>query len=138
MPHIQRLRDSGDRATPVRSELIAILSKAGCPLSVVDLGRRLSEINLRPNKTTLYRALDLMVARGWIHELDFGGGRKCYEWAEVHHHHLVCKKCHRIEELEAHDLESAFEQFEKKLSLRSSFADLSHSLEFYGVCGQCQ
>jgi Fe2+ or Zn2+ uptake regulation protein len=40
--------------------------------------------------------------------------------------------------LEAHDLESAFEQFEKKLSLRSSFADLSHSLEFYGVCGQCQ
>jgi Fe2+ or Zn2+ uptake regulation protein len=40
--------------------------------------------------------------------------------------------------LEAREMEPAFAKFEKGLSLKSDFSDLSHSLEFYGICNRCQ
>lgn len=134
----QRLRRTGDRATPVRSALMTILSESNGPLGVADLSQRLMRKKLRPNKTTLYRALGFMVERGWIHELDFGNGRKSYEWAEGHHHHLVCRECHRVEEVETNALEDSFLHFERGLGRKSKFASLTHSLEFYGLCAKCQ
>jgi len=132
-----KFREKGVRLTPIRKAVVSILAKSKKPLCVEGVGNQLARLGLRPNKVTLYREVDFLVRGGWATALDLGGGRKCYEWASEHHHHLVCKKCHRIEELEAHEMEPVFAKFEKRLARKSSFADLSHSLEFYGVCKQC-
>jgi len=133
-----KFREKGIRLTSVRKAVVSIFAKSKKPLCVEGIGNRLDRLSLRPNKVTLYREVDFLVRGGWVTALDLGGGRKCYEWASEHHHHLVCKKCHRIEELEAHDMEPAFAKFEKSLARKSGFADVGHSLEFYGICNRCR
>ena len=133
-----RFREEGVRLTPVRKAVVSVFIESGRPMGFAEIASRLEEIGLTPNKTTVYREIDFLVSGGLVVELSLGGGRKCYEWASGHHHHLVCRSCHRIEELEAHEMEPAFEKFEKSLSRKSSFAELSHSLEFYGICNQCR
>jgi Fe2+ or Zn2+ uptake regulation protein len=133
-----QFRHRGIRLTIVRKSVVSILAKSKKPLCVEGIGNSLARLGLRPNKVTLYREVDFLVRGGWATALDLGGGRKCYEWASEHHHHLVCKKCHRIEELEAHEMEPSFAKFEKSLASTSGFAEIGHSLEFYGVCNRCR
>ncbi len=130
------VRKSGGRLTPIRRAVMSILVKSKKPICVEGIGNRLVRLGLRPNKVTLYREVDFLVRGGWATALDLGGGRKCYEWSSRHHHHLVCRKCNRIEELEAHEMEPAFEAFERTLARKSGFADIGHSLEFYGGCNR--
>jgi len=133
-----QFRHRGIRLTTVRRSVVSILVAACKPLCVEGVANQLRKKGSLPNKVTLYREIAFLVQGGWAHELDFGSGRKCYEWASEHHHHLVCKKCHRIEELEAHEMEPTFAKFEKSLARKSGFADVGHSLEFYGLCKKCQ
>ena len=133
-----QFRQRGARLTPVRKAVVSVLAKSKKPICVEGIGSCLMRLGLKPSKVTLYREVDFLVSGGWATVLDLGGGRKCYEWASEHHHHLVCKKCNRIEELDAHEMESSFVKFEKSLSRKSGFADLGHSLEFYGICNRCQ
>ena len=135
---VGKLREKGARITPVRKAMVSVLIEAKGPLSILEIGRRLARKGHAPNKTTLYREMDFLVRGGWIHELDFGDGRKCYEWKAGHHHHLVCRNCQAVEEIEVGELESAFGAFEKKLGKKSNFASVSHSLEFYGTCNHCR
>jgi Fur family ferric uptake transcriptional regulator len=51
-----------------------------------------------------------------------------------HHHHLICKTCHRVEEIEACTVAS----LERELAKQKGYTDLTHSLEFFGVCPKCQ
>lgn len=141
MKHVEAIfdqfRQGGIRLTPVRKAVVVILVGAGKPISVAELTNRLATFDLMPNKTTLYREIAFLVDGGWIHGLDFGDGRKCYEWASEHHHHLVCRKCDRVEEVGVGRLEPAFAEFEKKLIGKSGFSGLGHSLEFFGLCPDC-
>jgi Fe2+ or Zn2+ uptake regulation protein len=133
-----QFRRDGIRLTPIRKAVVSVLAKSKKPICVEGVGNHLGRLGLSPNKVTLYREVDFLVRKGWVTALDLGGGRQCYEWASGHHHHLVCRKCNRIEELEVHELEPAFAKFEKRLGRKSGFSDLSHSLEFYGICKRCR
>jgi Fur family ferric uptake transcriptional regulator len=62
-----------------------------------------------------------------------------YELAENqagdhHHHHLICKVCQRVEPVDA----CAVSKLEKNIVAEYGYADVSHRLEFFGVCPQCQ
>lgn len=54
---------------------------------------------------TVYRTLELFCDFDIIHSMDFGDGRKRYEFGDSesdghHHHHLICLKCGAILEVE--------------------------------------
>jgi Fur family ferric uptake transcriptional regulator len=51
---------------------------------------------------------------------------------EEHHHHFQCKKCHRITEIDLCGIDTQTKLLEKK-----GFRDISHRLEFFGLCPQC-
>lgn len=132
-----QFRKKGVRLTSVRKAVVSVLAGAGKPLCVADIVGQLAKRGLSPNKTTVYREIDFLIREGWIHGLDFGDSRKCYEWVTEHHHHLVCRKCERVEEVGVDRLEPAFAEFEKGLMAKTRFSNLSHSLEFYGICNRC-
>lgn len=50
-----------------------------------------------------------------------------------HHHHIVCRTCGKIENVEA----CILGELEKMLA-QKGYTDLSHSLEFFGVCESCR
>ena len=57
--------------------------------------------------------------------------RRC--GVDEHHHHLRCRSCGSVEELEA----PAVERWAAELGRRSGYAELSHSVEVSGICPAC-
>lgn len=112
------LHTAGLKATSNRLEVLDMLYKAGQPLTAQELGKY------------TYRALKEFTKAGLVRRVDFQHGHAHYELIKPddHHHHVICKKCEKIEDV-------------KELSLKipkiKNFKILNHSLEFYGYCNAC-
>ena len=123
------------RSTPVREKLIELFSK-GLLLSVPDIQKLLLSYKLSPNKTTIYREIEFLKENNLIQEIDFGDGKKRYERTDgEHHHHLICTSCKNIDDV---TLESDLDHFEEKIKSTKKFKVTRHSLEFFGLCLNCQ
>lgn len=131
------LRDKGERITGVRKAIVEILSTGHNPLSVPELLASLKKKKLIVNKTTVYRQLELLLFHKVVREVRFQDRRVRYELSlgEDHHHHLVCIKCHKTDDI---SFDEDLERQEKTILAKKKFKVLNHSLEFYGLCANCQ
>ncbi len=86
------------------------------------------------NISTVYRTLELLKRLGLVTETDLGEGRVRYHPAEKgHHHHLVCRECGAIIDLD----ESLLAPLKSALLQEYRFsADLRH-LAILGRCVNC-
>lgn len=108
--------------------VLDILKKSKKPVDAAVLVNKLGV-----NKTTVYRQIEKFVKEGLILEVEFGDGKKRYELGSLdHHHHLICKKCKKIEDI-ALDEDIVLKEVVKK----TNFKVESHSLEFFGLCIDC-
>jgi Fe2+ or Zn2+ uptake regulation protein len=125
------LKEHNLKNTKVRRDLFQIFSKAGHPIDAVELTE-----SLKVNKTSIYRELKVLLAKGLILEIDFGDGKKRYELSSLdHHHHLVCTSCKSVSDVQlSKDLSAEEELIEKE----KSFKVQRHNLEFFGLCANCQ
>lgn len=134
-----KLKDSGLKITPQRRAIINILlNNKNTHLSseeIYDLVRvNCPEIGL----ATVYRTMQLLDEIGVISKLNLDDGCIRYEIdlnkSESHnHHHLICKKCGAIIEVE-NDL---MEDVENKIQNAYNFKILDHDIKFYGICKKC-
>lgn len=87
------------------------------------------------NKSTVYRTLESLKERGLVTETDLGDGILGYHPAEKgHHHHLICEKCGKVQEMG----DATLSRLKAALLRRYGFrADLKH-LAVFGKCKQCQ
>lgn len=105
--------------------------------SAQDIYGRLRQSNEKaPGLTTVYRALESLVALGYVQAVDLGDGEKLYEVVEPgeHHHHLVCEGCGLSNHLD----QCMVEEFEGAIRAKYGFQIKSHVLEIFGVCTACQ
>jgi Fur family ferric uptake transcriptional regulator len=86
------------------------------------------------NISTVYRTLELLKGLGLVTETDLGEGRVRYHPAHKgHHHHLVCRECGTIIDLD----ESVVASLKSTLLREYKFdADLRH-MAIFGLCEQC-
>lgn len=88
---------------------------------------------LKVNKTTVYRQIDKLLQENKIIEVELGDGKKRFELKDlIHHHHLVCKKCGSLEDIELDE-----KIIMRNITKRTNFKVESHSLEFFGTCVNC-
>lgn len=128
---LSELKSSGFRITQARIKLLKILEKSTQPIEASDLVTK-----IKVNKTTIYRELDFLEAQNLITESDFGDGKKRYELtSKGHHHHIVCTKCDKVECI---DVQADLEKEQLRLEKENNFKINSHSLEFFGLCGDCK
>lgn len=132
---IKGLQSSGYKITPVRSSLIEVILESTTPLSVVEIKEMLKTKGLNPNKTTVYREVGFLKNFNVLKEIDFGDGKKRYEILQNHHHHIVCIKCSKINDVQ---MEKDLNKEEKKILKGMGFKPIGHSLEFFGLCSNCQ
>lgn len=130
---IEKLKDEGHRITKARRAIVEIFSNFEEPLSVADILDILKKLKINSNKTTIYREIDFLKAKGIIHEIDFGESKKRYE-LKGEHHHIICESCSRVEDIEDCEVES----LEKTIKSKTGFKISRHSLEFFGLCRSCQ
>lgn len=131
--HMQ-LREAGQRATPARLAILAVLEKTKKPLSVEKINQKLGDKKI--DYVTVYRTVNILKEIGIVRQIDLHHGHAHYELAALgDHHHVVCMKCDRIEDVDNCSVEA--DMYDKALQ-QSGFASIAqHSLEFFGLCQQC-
>lgn len=122
------------KRTPARAKIVELLYSANAPVDIQDIIDSLRAKNLNTNKATVYRTMDLLFSNGFINKVEFGEGKFRYEIKKGDHHHLICKKCKVIEDVE----DKYMGKLEEEIYKDKGFKVLSHSLEFFGICKQCQ
>lgn len=88
---------------------------------------------------TVYRTLELFSDFDIVHRMDFGDGRKRYQFGDSeimghHHHHLICLKCGKIQEAG----EDLLEDLESRVSRDFDFEVKNHQLKIFGKCKNCK
>ncbi len=87
---------------------------------------------------TVYRSMHLLERLGMVKEFDLGDGIARFELLregdDGHHHHLVCTRCAGVVELD----ECSMTELEERIAARNGFTRVSHRLEFFGICPECQ
>ena len=128
------LQAQGYRLTPQRMLVIEALHNADGHISAEEIYEQLHARYPYSNVSTVYRTLELLKKLNLVAETDFGEGRVRYHVAEKsHHHHLVCRKCGKVVDLD----ESLLYPLQDTLLRNYGFAaDLRH-LAISGECSDC-
>jgi Fur family transcriptional regulator, ferric uptake regulator len=124
------------RATRQRravSETLAELDDFHSAQQIHDI---LTERGDRVGLSTVYRTLQALADAEEIDVLRSDDGEALYRRCSSghHHHHLVCRSCGRTVEVEG----PTVERWADRIAAEHDFADVSHSLEIFGVCADCR
>jgi len=131
----ETLLEKGHRLTPQRMLVIEALHSADKHISAEEIYEQLHSRYPYSNISTVYRTLELLKKLNLVTETDFGEGRVRYHVAEKgHHHHLVCRSCGKVIDME----EAALYPLKDTLLQEYGFdADLRH-LAISGECNGCR
>ena len=130
------LKNKGFRLTPVRKGMISYIASAKRPVDDEQIKAYLNTKPILFNRTTIYRELKFLTDEKIITEIMFPDGVKRYEVAHLkHHHHVICKKCKKIEPIYLDE-----KIFTKEVIRNSpkNFSITGHVLEFSGFCEKCK
>jgi Fe2+ or Zn2+ uptake regulation protein len=131
-----RLRRRQIKLTRPRLAVLEVLRSQHRPLSVSEIHRALSRDKC--DLASVYRSIRALEKAGVVKAFRFGNGPERYELLaegdDGHHHHLVCTRCDTVREIE----ECELGRIETALTHRSGFRSVTHRLEFFGVCPDCQ
>ncbi|MDY6893136.1 MAG: Fur family transcriptional regulator [Chloroflexota bacterium] len=132
---LEILREKGYRLTPQRMMVLEAIEASHDHISAEEIHAKARIKYPYINISTVYRTLDLLKEQGLVTETDLGGGRFLYHpVGKAHHHHLVCKKCGKVRDIDA----SAFQQLKDELKSKYGFdAEFEH-LAIFGTCEDCQ
>ncbi len=129
------LRDLSLKATPARIAVLTYLEKSGTPLDIASIIEYLKKKNIKVDQATVFRIINLFTSRGLTRQIQLQEGKFRYEVAsKPDHHHLICKKCGQIEDIS----DCKISKLEKEIETKKKFKIVSHSLEFFGICEDCQ
>lgn len=122
------------RQTPQRKEILRILSESETPVTAEQVHAVAANSFPRLALTTVYRALEALVAQSVAERSIYDDGVARYRVAATHRHFLTCVDCNRAVPLSA----CPFEQLKDELARETGFAISSHKMEFYGYCPECR
>ena len=124
------------RITRLRKAIVGIFAVNDLPISADELMELLRSGKTSFNRASVYREIAFLKERGVIQEIQFLHERvKRYELASLdHHHHLVCLRCNRVEDI---ILENDLVDQERSILKSKGFKVTNHMLEFHGICRGC-
>jgi len=132
----ERLRRQSRKITGPRAAILEILRQHPHPLTIKEIFSEMpaGECDL----ATIYRSMHLLEQMGMVKRFHFHDGAARFELVEEgddgHHHHLVCTKCSQTVELK----ECFPAEIERRIAETNGFKAVTHKLEFFGICPDCQ
>ncbi|MEH2200257.1 Fur family transcriptional regulator [Nostoc sp.] len=124
------------RAIRTRSQerIFNLLKTIKKGISAQDIYVELRNTNQSMGLATVYRSLEALKLEGIVQVRNLANGEALYSLAQQDKHHLTCLQCGvsiPIHQCPVHDLEDQLESSHK-------FKVFYHTLEFFGLCSQCQ
>jgi Fur family ferric uptake transcriptional regulator len=130
----------GYRITAPRRAVLDALATGQEPRTVAQLHHALGVE--RVNLVSVYRTVKLLCDVGLVRATDAAQGQRRYELAEpftAHHHHLICRRCGQIEDLDGCLLEAdVLVRLGRRVRQSHGFRVTDHELRFFGTCRRCE
>ena len=146
-------RERGLRLTTIRARVLGLIARQGKPIKAYDLLELLRVDNARADQAridggpdedsagaaappTVYRALDFLLANGFIHKLEsVNAFVACHHPNTAQHSvpFLICNRCHSAVELEDLEVVAALDERARALG----FVPQAQTLEVHGICARC-
>lgn len=132
---INEMSQRNTRPRRVIEERLIELAEKGTVFAVDELWQEIRRAEPRLGRATVYRVVDMLVDKGLLDRIDFADSTHYYRICDGthHHHHLTCKQCHRVVEVDiclpADQLTAIGQQF--------GFEIEDHSLSLFGRCPDC-
>jgi Fur family zinc uptake transcriptional regulator len=135
--------ERGLRLTPIRARVLGLVAEAGKPVKAYDLLEMIRPGNSGEGEgagaaapPTVYRALDFLLANGFIHKLEsVNAFVACHHPSTAQHSvpFLICDRCHSAVELEDKAVVAALDERARALG----FVPQAQTLEVHGLCARC-
>jgi Fur family ferric uptake transcriptional regulator len=130
------LRRQARKITGPRAAILEILRQHPRPFTNKEIFAALPKG--RCDLATIYRAMHLLEGLGMVKRFDFGDSTARFELVgegnDGHHHHLVCTRCAEVVEIG----ECFPHEIETRIAAANRFTSVTHKLEFFGICPECQ
>ena len=134
-PIPERMTSQGRRLTRQRVIVAEALASAKRALSAQELYERIKPGHPTLGRATVYRALEAQVQDGMASRFERDGHVSAYIACDAeHHHHLVCTRCQRVEDLD----ETVIAPLLGSVGRRHDFQVDHAALDFYGLCRRCR
>lgn len=130
--------ERGLRLTAIRARVLGLIAAAGQPIKAYDLLDKVREGEGAGAAAppTVYRALDFLLANGFIHKLEsINAFVACHHPNSAQHSvpFLICNRCHAAIELEDASIVATLDAAARALG----FAPQAQTLEVHGLCAKC-
>jgi Fe2+ or Zn2+ uptake regulation protein len=128
------LRSAGYRVTPQRLVIHRTLVGLGRHVGAEELLGAVTGQLPNVSLPTVYSALDALEDAGLVRRVSAGQGRALYDARPADHHHLVCRRCGAVEDLDADvPLAAALASAQEH-----GFAPDGAEIVIRGLCASCR
>ena len=132
----EHFRRRSRRLTGPRQAILELLQLREKPFSIKEILSSLA--GARCDLATVYRLMHLLEKDGLVKRFDFGEGAARFQLIadgdDKHHHHLICTRCAEVVPID----ECFPNDLEKQIARENGFKSVTHRLDFFGVCPECQ
>ena len=132
---VDKLREREYRLTPQRVALLRILAASDGHPSASQIYDQLQAQFPTTSRGTIYKTLNLLKDLDELLELGFSDDDNRYDGNRPYPHpHLICVRCRKIIDPEV----NLADKLTREVASQSGYQIVSHRLDFYGVCPECQ
>ena len=130
---IRHLRSQGFRLTPQRLAILRLLEEAQDHLTPGQVYQKVRGQLPGMTEATVYRTLNFLAEQGLVLVAHIGHGQLVYEIAGHNHHHLICRDCGHMQDIDHSELLVFFERMKDRTGFH---IDTVHAT-FFGHCPKC-
>lgn len=133
---LDALRSKGLRITHNRTAILQTLLASSSPMSLEEIREKALHEGHRPDYATVFRTMAALESLGLAKRVALNRSCAYFELVDPdkHQDHITCTECGRITLLEE---ECPVHELEEKIAAQKGYTQLTHSLEFFGVCPDC-
>jgi len=134
IPIVTALDRAGYRLTEPRRSLAALIADQGGHFTAAELVAAARARHLGIGRATVFRTLEVLAGIGAVERLDLPTGEHAYVGCEpAHHHHVVCSRCGRTNEID----DAGLRPLVREVARQTGYRVDEHRLELFGVCPAC-
>lgn len=133
-PIVTALERAGYRLTEPRRSLAMLIADQDGHFTAAGLVQAAQAKRVGIGRATVFRTLEVLEDLGAVERLDLPSGEHAYVGCEpAHHHHVVCSRCGRTNEIDDAGLRAVVGDIARGTGYRID----DHRLELFGLCPTC-
>jgi Fe2+ or Zn2+ uptake regulation protein len=130
---VDLLHQRGQRATPQRLVILRELRRRGQHATAEEIRSAVRDELPGTSAPTVYAALELLAELGLVRRIDAAPGAALYEARTEPHQHTVCRRCGRVDDVDAEVDTGGLEQASARAGFRAQGVEVIVS----GLCRDC-